>query len=380
MAESINIEVLENQATSVIGDWTPDAALPWTLKATNQLCHNPDDITLPGPEWTWADNWKVIMNPGECDQHGWEYASYATKFDTPGRAPKSHHVWTDRARRRLWSRTMRREGQKKTADIDKALPKIQEGLNSIHAARLRIEEIMRKAPESSDSDQMKSLVKSVRRNIGEIQTALNKAEKISGVKNSHTYMAKIKKLRNETSKEEVAIERALIPDIPKPSQATSSTAPAVQRNANDSRPKSTRGAGRVGSARMGAVTGGNAKAFNPSLLTAGPVDPDAAGQDGVFLDRLTHEQMIAKKFVAVDQATVMQEIIEERSEEISKVKQGLLEVNEMFEDLARIVKNQEVEIDAIYDQAESSHAHTAEAFKHIVSANRLQNEQNCIIS
>jgi syntaxin 7 len=100
----------------------------------------------------------------------------------------------------------------------------------------------------------------------------------------------------------------------------------------------------------------------------------------MFLDRVTHEQLIAKKFVAVDQATVMQEIIEERSEEITKVKQGLLEVNEMFEDLAHIVKTQQVEIDAIYDQAENTNAHTAEAFKHIVNADKLQNQQNCVIS
>jgi hypothetical protein len=287
---------------------------------------------------------------------------------------------------------MRREQQKKAADIDKALPKIQEGLNSIHAARLRIEDIMRKAPQSADSEMMKNLVKSVRKNIGEIQTALNKAEKISGVKSSHTYMAKIKKLRNETSKEEVAIELALVPETSsKGSQTMGSAGPASPRGVHltvsEGKTKSSKG-GKLnhkgglqrGGPNGGAVTGGNANAFDPSLLATGTIDPDQAGQDGMFLDRVTHEQLIAKKFVAVDQATVMQEIIEERSEEITKVKQGLLEVNEMFEDLAHIVKTQQVEIDAIYDQAENTNAHTAEAFKHIVNADKLQNQQNCVIS
>ena len=45
-----------------------------------------------------------------------------------------------------------------------------------------------------------------------------------------------------------------------------------------------------------------------------------------------------------DEATVMQEIIEERSDAIDDIYKGLVEVNKMFRDLSEIVKDNQVRI------------------------------------
>ena len=76
---------------------------------------------------------------------------------------------------------------------------------SVHAARQRIEEIMLAAPEAANSDQMKALVQSVKKNISDIRSLLESMEKQvqSGQGAVATAPAMIKKLRNEITKEEV---------------------------------------------------------------------------------------------------------------------------------------------------------------------------------
>lgn len=63
----------------------------------------------------------------------------------------------------------------------------------------------------------------------------------------------------------------------------------------------------------------------------------------------------------------------------SQVYKSLVEVNEMFADLSRIVKEQQGEIEAIHTNIEESHAKTREGFEHVVEASRLQQQANCVI-
>lgn len=104
----------------------------------------------------------------------------------------------------MWSRIMRREaGIGKSADLNRVMPKIQVGLKSVHAARLKIEDIMNRAPEAAESDQMKILEKSVYKNIEDIKSALDQVEKQQGGASTHSGV--IKKLRNDVQKEEVSL-------------------------------------------------------------------------------------------------------------------------------------------------------------------------------
>lgn len=104
---------------------------------------------------------------------------------------------------------MRREIGVRTADIPKAMQKIQAGLASIHGARVRIEEIMKQAPAAAESDQMVSLVRSVKKNINDVVTSLDQisAHQHKNGSPQTTASAAVKKLRNDVMKEEVCIHR-----------------------------------------------------------------------------------------------------------------------------------------------------------------------------
>lgn len=139
MSESCVIEVYENEAFDrVKGGWIQHKEFPYVMKATLQPCKPLDEITLPDSEgddgWQWATNWKISKMPGVTDSEGWEYASRFNRFKDKKRAPKAEATWS-RARRRLWTRIMRRETTVKASEISKVLPKIQLGLSSVHSAR-----------------------------------------------------------------------------------------------------------------------------------------------------------------------------------------------------------------------------------------------------
>lgn len=52
----------------------------------------------------------------------------------------------------------------------------------------------------------------------------------------------------------------------------------------------------------------------------------------------------------------------------------------MFKDLSEIVKQQQVEIDKIFENADVANAKTKDAVKHIMRAEELQRTGNCVVS
>jgi hypothetical protein len=424
------------------------------MKATMTPCKPIEEIAVPSPEWVWSTNWKVTKMAGGTDAEGWEYASKVSRFKAKDRAPKSEARWST-ARRRLWTRIMRREPVVKLSDITKALPKVQSGLNSIHAARIKIEQIMRQAPEAASSDQMLSLVASVERNIADILTVMNKVEEHQSqvgsgkaAANSGISPAALKKLRNDVLKEQAAIEAALEGGLQPTAPSSVGIGSGRGGNANmlqherlgssfsiaarqptnvyagsggvlgssfessniSGANPNTSNAGNRGSfagndpisngvegtsskirqelqginivlnQNKGAVKSGSAGAFNPAIFGSGGKNGGKDLDDGDFVDRTTQELMIEQRLIPVDESTVMQDILDDRHTEIEKIHQGLTEINEMFTDLSRMVKEQESEIGEIYGNTEESHLKTREAFSNVIEANRLHQAGNCIIS
>lgn len=376
--------------------WVVHPKHPWSLKSLEK-CPPPDEIVLPGGDWSWASNWRIDKRPGFTDDEGWEYASKILRFRDVNRVPKTEKLWNDKARRRLWTRIMRREaGISKVADVTRVMPKIQMGLKSVHAARTRIEEIMKQAPEAAETEQMQSLVQSVKKNIVDITCALDQIQKQQGSTTTHT--AVIKKLRNDVIKEEIAMEKALNPNgsgcdkkdgfLPLRKYGSNSErrgSNVTSEGSISTNPFDDSVTSPSSFSSSNSIKSGRAGAFNPSLLGSSFSSKSLASngegaEDGMFVDRSMHELMIEQRLRPVDEATVMQEIIEERSIEINKVNKGLLEVQEMFADLSRIVKEQQIEIDTIFENCEESHAKTKEAHKNVLEANRLQREGFCSIS
>ena len=75
------------------------------------------------------------------------------------------------------------------------------------------------------------------------------------------------------------------------------------------------------------------------------------GEEGVFVQRSEQEQVILDKLIPIDEATVQAHIIEERSEAIEQIHKGLVEINDMFTDLSKLIKEQESEVTVICHNA-----------------------------
>ena len=73
MAESVIVEIYEVQLYSS-KSWGMDKKFPWTTADGHTPSLPPDETELPGPEWTWASNWRIDKKPGCTDAEGWEYA------------------------------------------------------------------------------------------------------------------------------------------------------------------------------------------------------------------------------------------------------------------------------------------------------------------
>lgn len=132
------------------------------------------------------------------------------------------------------------------------------------------------------------------------------------------------------------------------------------------------------STSSGVVSGGRNVPFS---LSFNNISPSSDGsEEGMFVQRTEEELIIEQKLIPIDEAEIQAKIIEERSAAIEEIHKGLCEVNEMFTDLSRFIKNQQGDVEKILLNTEESHSRTAEAFSQIVEANRLQQEANCIIS
>jgi hypothetical protein len=96
---------------------------------------------------------------------------------------------------------MKKKATDHALNISRVIPRIQSGLKSIHAARIRIEEIVLTSPESSGTEQLLLLVQPVQKNIAEIVSAIDQIEQQYGSNPKH--IAVINKLRHDVTKEQV---------------------------------------------------------------------------------------------------------------------------------------------------------------------------------
>ena len=156
---------------------------------------------------------------------------YVERFLSTDRATKVTRGWRDTSRRRKWSRVMRRDSRAgMVAQYQDAMPKIQNGLRSINAVRMRLEMVARAAPEELHKKQIVNLVESVRNNMHETLALLIRLDSAAGANQKHSTV--IKKLKHDLAKEEAAIDAVVkmaeLNKTPGPSLSNSpTTGPAV---------------------------------------------------------------------------------------------------------------------------------------------------------
>jgi syntaxin 7 len=102
--------------------------------------------------------------------------------------------------------------------------------------------------------------------------------------------------------------------------------------------------------------------------------------EGLFVDQTMHERLIMQRLQPVNEAEVLSEIVQERNQEIGKLHKGIVEINEMFVDLSRIVGEQGLLIDSIWINLDEGNAKTKEGLVNIAKAASLQRGGNCVIS
>jgi Asp-tRNA(Asn)/Glu-tRNA(Gln) amidotransferase C subunit len=315
MTESKVIEIFECQ-TYRKKAWQLCTHEPWVEKDFLAPCIPRDEITLPNNEWKWVSDWIFERKTGVTGEDGWEYASRMKRFKVQGRNPRTCEARFSSARRRLWTRVMRRDVGIRSIDSPAAVLKIQSGLASIHTTRVRIEAIiyMKQAPSAAQSEQMTVLVGTVKRNIREVLCSLDQIGTLQQKSSlpQTTSSAVVKKLRNDVIKEENAIDKALGLKV------GANGSKAGNGAYGDSKSGSTRVA-ESASSSSGAVKRGTAATFSSAVFSASAVDNVEDCDKGLFVDRTMRDTIIMQKFVPVDEDTVMQEIIDERDIEIKKV-------------------------------------------------------------
>lgn len=328
---------------------------------------------------------------------------------------------------------------KKPIEIRKAIPKIQQNLSGVHNARLQVEAIIRTSPENAQSSHLQGLIDKVQSNISELLHALHQLEEEAVIAvDGQQYIAVIKKLRNDCLREEAALSkegdrgrssfrsslgsrrganrrgsslnrgdrergsesrssfggsprdresesvvgRASVNRDSTRSSITTSSAGEGNKRGVLNMSKSASNLPSPATPEFGSINGGLENKWDDDfadqsggLAAPGVMDTP---EDGVFLDRAQHTQMMEQKLVAVDEGTIMQDIINERNEEIEQMHKGLVEVNSMFIDLGMLVKEQGDSIQLIFENTEKAKDTAGEALSNVEKAERLQT-QGCTI-
>ena len=225
------------------------------------------------------------------------------RFQREGRSPKIEKGWNDRARRRKWSRIMRRDARLgNSIKFNEMVKKIQGGLRGIQIVRRKVEEVVSVSPEAIHTPEMEQLIGSVRSNIESTSSILDNVESM-GVSNNEIMI--LKKFRNDISKEQTAIDRALCQTTVSSTSSLGftkltrqSTFGGISRRDEDFVPlqkSSMSFAGEKSANASMAVTSG--RRDEPFRLA---VNTDASkglqAEEGVYLSAELQEQMILKVY------------------------------------------------------------------------------------
>lgn len=187
--------------------------------------------------------------------------------------------------------------------FNEMVKKIQGGLRGIQIVRRKVEEVVSVSPEAIHTPEMEQLIDSVRSNIESTSSILDNVESM-GVSNNEIMI--LKKFRNDISKEQTAIDRAL--RLTAVSNASSSlgftkltrqsTFGGISRRDEDFVPlqkSSMSFAGEKSASASVAVTSGRRdEPFRLAVNT--DTNKGLQAEEGVYLSAELQEQMILKVY------------------------------------------------------------------------------------
>ena len=354
------VEVYEVQTrNSLLSEWRP-AKISWTDKEGVESL--PRDKLAAGAEYQWQGNWRLDMEQnsvGSRDEEGWEYATKPSRF---GKGRGAHRVprakgLKDFGRRRKWVRDIVQRVPNRlplNASMERKLEQITSLLQGLNKAQREIQKMGEPVGSAHDSQELR---KSIQENLSKLKVAQNEVRKqIEDLGERQTVNRGLRELEKLTVPFQ-AVEAILAEKMQMPLLEV----------------------GVAIKARQLVVSGGNGS-FKGSL--DGAVDSptlNASSGKGAYVSRQQQEQLMERKLRVVDSDVVDKEIMEERNQQILKIRDGQLELNRLFHDMASHVEGQQDFVEKIKENAESADLKVKKGIDHLHEAKEIQ-KQTCIIA
>lgn len=151
-ADTITVEIYENQSKHRKKGWIPWKKSSFVLKPSLSPCKSLEEIIIPNDSgWSWNSNWKIVRSSECTNDEGWEYASRFARFKDRKRTIR-YEPGRRKSRRRLWIRVMKKEIRSfNNMNLPKLIVKIRRSLANIRMARTEIENMILSANPASSS-------------------------------------------------------------------------------------------------------------------------------------------------------------------------------------------------------------------------------------
>ena len=81
-----------------------------------------------------------------------------------------------------------------------------------------------------------------------------------------------------------------------------------------------------------------------------------------------------------DEASIYEEIIDSRNKDIKEIRDNVLVVNQMFNDISGFIKDGQANIETIHKNVDNTLTEAIQGVENIDKASRAQKSGNCVIS
>lgn len=354
------VEVYEVQTrNSLLSEWRP-AKISWTDKEGVESL--PRDKLAADAEYQWQGNWRLDMEQnsvGSRDEEGWEYATKPSRF---GKGRGAHRVprekgLKDFGRRRKWVRDIVQRVPNRlpmNASMERKLEQITSLLQGLNKAQREIQKMGEPVGSVHDSQELR---KSIQENLSKLKIAQNEVRKqIEGLGERQTVNRGLRELEKLTVPFQ-AVEAILAEKMQMPLLEV----------------------GGAIKARQPVVSGGNGPFKGGLDGAAESANLNASSGKGAYVSREQQEQLMERKLRVVDSDVVDKEIMEERNQQILKIRDGQLELNKLFHDMASNVESQQEFVQKIKENAESADLKVKKGIDHLHEAKEYQ-KQTCIVA
>jgi len=337
--------------------------------------------------WSWAGNWKVILGDGK-DPQGWAYAETMRSFRKGGDGGTGHSGNRFKVRRREWVRKRVKGG--------KGPSRGSSGVSQTSASSLASSSHKKNLKQKSDPGALKSaLSDTLQRLVAGTSALEGLAARMGGPRDGSSLRNQVKERsyalhqvvrRAEGHLNELkALERSISSSSQGNSESKKKSLTTIRAARNklgndlarakkrfevvDSKVKD-----KARQAPIGGGSGGRRGGRSPPAASA------STGKSGRYVTREERDRYVNERLMVQDNVNINNSIIEERDEAMKDIHKNLVEVREVFADLADLVADQDHSIKLIEEHVDNSRAKAHEGLEELRKADYNQRNGGCSIS